>query len=87
MGLLILAVMSRASLGHTGRTLQAGSGLTLAYALVFIGALVRVLTSVGLLEGIWPIHLSAALWAGGFVLFAALYFPILTRPRLDDPSL
>lgn len=87
MGLLILAVMSRASLGHTGRTLQAGPGLTLAYALVFIGALVRVLTSVGLLEGIWPIHLSAALWAGGFVLFAALYFPILTRPRLDDPSL
>lgn len=87
MGLLILAVMSRASLGHTGRTLQAGPGLTLAYALVFMGALVRVLTSVGLLEGIWSIHLSAALWAGGFVLFAALYFPILTRPRLDDPSL
>ncbi|MDZ4308141.1 NnrS family protein [Allopontixanthobacter sp.] len=87
MGLLILAVMSRASLGHTGRALQAGRGLTLAYALVFIGALVRVLTSIGLLEGIWPIHLSAALWAGGFALFAALYFPILTRPRLDDPSL
>ncbi len=87
MGLLILAVMSRASLGHTGRPLKAGTGLALAYALVFAGALVRVLSAVAMLEGMWPIHLSAALWAGGFALFAVLYFPILTRPRLDDPTL
>ena len=87
MGLLILAVMSRASLGHTGRTLRAGPALASAYALVFVGALVRVLASVGLFAGIWPIHLSAALWAGGFLLFALLYFPILTQPRIDDPTL
>lgn len=87
MGLLILAVMSRASLGHTGRTLRAGPALASAYALVFVGALVRVLASVGLFAGVWPIHLSAALWAGGFLLFALLYFPILTRPRIDDPTL
>ena len=87
MGLLILAVMSRASLGHTGRPLKAGPGLTLAYGLVFAGALLRVLTAIGLFGGIWPIHLSAALWAGGFALFALLYLPILTRPRHDDPTL
>lgn len=87
MGLLILAVMSRASLGHTGRTLRAGPALASAYALVFVGALVRVLASVGLFAGVWPIHLSAALWAGGFLLFALLYFPILTQPRIDDPTL
>ncbi len=87
MGLLILAVMSRASLGHTGRTLRAGPALASAYALVFVGALVRVLASVGLFAGVWPIHLSAALWAGGFILFALLYFPILTQPRIDDPTL
>ena len=87
MGLLILAVMSRASLGHTGRTLRAGPALASAYALVFVGALVRLLTSIGVLNGLWPIHLSAALWAGGFLLFAVLYLPILTRPRIDDPRL
>ena len=87
MGLLILAVMSRASLGHTGRTLRAGPALASAYALVFVGALVRVFASVGLFAGLWPIHLSAALWAGGFLLFALLYFPILTQPRIDDPTL
>lgn len=87
MGLLIIAVMSRASLGHTGRTLRAGPALASAYALVFVGALVRVLTSIGVLNGLWPIHLSAALWAGGFVLFAVLYLPILTRPKIDDPTL
>ena len=87
MGLLILAVMSRASLGHTGRTLRASPALTFAYCLVLAGGLVRVLTSIGWLVGLWPIHLSAALWAGGFLLFAVLYFPILTRPRIDDPSL
>ncbi|MDT0576059.1 NnrS family protein [Croceicoccus sp. F390] len=87
MGLIILAVMSRASLGHTGRPLKAGLGLTLAYLLVFAGAVVRVLTAVERLEGIWSIHLSATLWAGGFALFVLLYFPILTRPRLDDPAL
>ena len=87
MGLLILAVMSRASLGHTGRTLRAGPALAVAYALVFVGALMRVLASVGLFAGVWPIHLSAALWAGGFLLFALLYFPILTQPRIDDPTL
>lgn len=87
MGLLILAVMSRASLGHTGRTLRAGPALASAYALVFVGALVRVFASVDLFAGLWPIHLSAALWAGGFLLFALLYFPILTQPRIDDPTL
>lgn len=87
MGLLILAVMSRASLGHTGRTLRAGPALASAYTLVFVGALVRVFASVGLFAGLWPIHLSAALWAGGFLLFALLYFPILTQPRIDDPTL
>lgn len=87
MGLLILAVMSRASLGHTGRTLRAGPALASAYTLVFVGALVRVFASVGLFAGLWPIHLSAALWAGGFLLFALLYFPILTQPRIDDSTL
>ena len=87
MGLLILAVMSRASLGHTGRTLRAGPALATAYALVFAGALVRVSASIGVLDGLWPIHLSAALWAGGFLLFAVHYLPILTRPRIDDPTL
>ena len=85
-GLLVIAVMSRASLGHTGRPLKAGAPLTLAYGLVFAGAAVRVLAASGAWTGIAPIYAAAGLWAGGFGLFALLYWPILTRPRLDDPN-
>ena len=85
-GLLILAVMSRASLGHTGRPLAAGRWLTLAYVLVLAGAAVRVATALGWLGGMMPLHLAATLWAGGFALFAWLYWPILTRAHIGDPS-
>lgn len=85
-GLLILAVMSRASLGHTGRPLAAGPMLTAAYALVLVGAVVRVIAAAGYWAGIAPIHMSATLWAGGFALFLVLYWPILTRAHITDPA-
>ncbi|WP_209424893.1 NnrS family protein [Pararhodobacter sp. SW119] len=81
-GLMTLGVMTRASLGHAGLPLSAGRGVIVLYALV-IGAVVTRLIA-GFLPGAgWLLHLSAALWIGGFAGFAALYWPILTRPRAD----
>jgi uncharacterized protein involved in response to NO len=83
-GTMVLAVMSRASLGHTGRKLEAGTPITLAYALVAMGALLRVLATVitdSTAEAMIP--LSGALWAGGYALFCIVYTPILIRPRAD----
>lgn len=80
-GTMVLAVMSRAALGHTGRALVAGKGAVAAYALVTIGAVGRVASAaLGLPSLIIP---SGVAWAAGFLLFAAAYAPILLRARPD----
>ena len=75
-GGMTLAVMMRASLGHTGRALQAGADLTLAFACVALAALVRVAAPLPL--GLW---IAAALWTAGFGLFIWRFAPVLTRPN------
>ncbi|WP_417820048.1 NnrS family protein [Terasakiella sp.] len=77
-GMLILAVASRAALGHSGRPLKA-SGLTVAaYVIVTAATFVRVIE----LNSNWVIA-SGLLWVIGYGLFAAVYAPILIRPRID----
>jgi len=83
-GTMVLAVMSRASLGHTGRPLVASRGLVVAYALVVTGALVR--TAAPLFAPTAqpsPLLVSGALWAGGYLLFTLLFLPVLLGPRVD----
>ncbi len=81
-GTMTLAVMTRASLGHTGREIVAGRAMIAAYAAVTIGATFRVAAPVA--EDWYP-HLlvcGAALWSGAFLLFAICYAPILWSRRL-----
>lgn len=82
-GGMTLAVMMRASLGHTGRDLQAGRALTLAFACVAVAALVRVALPVP--GGVWG---AAALWTVGFGLFVWRFVPVLTRsnPARRQPN-
>lgn len=77
-GIMILAVASRAALGHSGRPLATPRLTVAAYGLVIAGGLVRVLfpAGAGLLFG-------GLLWSLGYALFAFDYWPILTRPRID----
>lgn len=78
---MTLAVMSRAILGHTGRSVTAGPGLTAVFALITLAAAAR------LLAVLWPasyealLYVSAAAWIGAFALFLALCGPILLRPK------
>lgn len=72
-GGMTLAVMMRASLGHTGRALQAGPALTLAFACVSGAAVVRVAAPTDL--GLWT---AAALWSFGFGIFVWRFAPILS---------
>ena len=81
-GTMTLAVMTRASLGHTGRELSASVGTQAVYALVVAGALARICASI---EPDWSAPLllvSGVLWAAAFGGFAVLYGPVLCRPRL-----
>lgn len=81
---MILAVMTRASLGHTGRPLIVDPAIVLAYLLLTAAALVRVF-GLAVLRLAYPqvILFSAALWTGAFALFTSIYGPMLLAPRAD----
>lgn len=83
MATMILAVMTRASLGHTGRELKANAATIVIYLLVTIGALLRVAASIGLDYSI-GIHLAGLAWGGALLLFLVAYAPVLWRPRLGE---
>lgn len=81
---MILAVMTRASLGHTGRALIVDPVIALAYLLLTAAALVRVF-GLAVLPLPYPaiIVLAALLWTAAFGLFVAIYAPMLLSPRVD----
>jgi uncharacterized protein involved in response to NO len=80
-GIMTLAVMSRASLGHTGRDLVASPGLQTVYALATIAAVTRVCAVVHPQWGDTLLPVAALAWAGAFLGFAALYVPLLCLPK------
>lgn len=81
---MILAVMTRASLGHTGRSLVVDPVIALAYLLLTTAALVRVF-GLAVLPIAYPevILVAAFLWTAAFVLFTWIYAPMLLAPRAD----
>ena len=80
-GTMTLAVMTRASLGHTGRPLVAGSGTQAIYALVTLAALLRVLSPLTGAQMMLMLWAAGASWSAAFGLFAILYGRVLTQPR------
>ncbi|MEE8125565.1 MAG: NnrS family protein [Nitrospirales bacterium] len=83
-GVMTLAVMTRASLGHTGRIKHAGPMTVLIYILVNLGALLRVFGSYTDLPTNIVLSLATVSWSGAYILFAVVYGPILSRPSLDE---
>jgi len=81
-GLMILSMMSRVSLGHTGRLLQPKPVITVAFILMVLATITRsVLPSLGYFsQAIW---ISALLWLLAFTIFICVYFPVLTKARLN----
>lgn len=81
-GVMTLAVMTRASRGHTGRPRASDLATTAIYALVLAAAAVRV--AAPFLPELTPalLGISAALWVLAFGGFAAVYGPMLVRKSL-----
>jgi uncharacterized protein involved in response to NO len=73
---MTLAVMTRASLGHTGRERIAGLATTLVFVLVHVGAALRVLAAI-LSNEPRLLGVSAILWSAAFGVFALAYTPVL----------
>jgi uncharacterized protein involved in response to NO len=83
-GTLTLGMMSRVSLGHTGRTLKVSNAIAIAFVLINITALIRVLIPLALPNGYDTlIYASTLTWLAAFALFMFVNAPILTRPRID----
>jgi uncharacterized protein involved in response to NO len=81
-GTMTLAVMTRASLGHTGRDILADNWTLAIYAAVTIGALMRVVAAVGGAHQLTVLAAGGLVWSLAFALFVIRYGPILTRPRI-----
>lgn len=82
-GTMILAVMSRVSLGHTGRNLHADFTTSIAYASVTFAAVTRIAAAFLPSCYLSLITVSGVLWIAGFLIFAAHYGPMLVSPRVD----
>lgn len=83
-GGMIIGMVTRTALGHTGRPLRAGRSEVASYVLVALAALVRTfvpLVAPG--QTLAAVTLSAVMWSAAFGLYAVTYWPVLTRPRLD----
>jgi uncharacterized protein involved in response to NO len=79
-GLMTLAVMTRASRGHSGRALTAPLSTVLVYLAVGAASILRI--TAALVPEVAPTALSASavLWVGGYVGFAVAYYAILILP-------
>jgi uncharacterized protein involved in response to NO len=87
MGAMTLAVMTRASLGHTGRPRHADRFTVMIYLLVNVGALLRMFSPHSerpTALTYTTLGLSALCWSGAYVLFALHYGRYLIRPSLDE---
>jgi uncharacterized protein involved in response to NO len=71
-------------LGHTGRPRHAGPLPVFIYALVTLGALLRVVGPSTGLPADLVLELAGVGWSSAYLLFAVVYGPFLLRPRLDE---
>ena len=83
-GSVTIGMMTRTAKGHTGRPLVATRAEVVAYALVEAAAVIRVFGGLVLPSHyVGTVVVSGLCFAAAFALYAILYWPILTRPRLD----
>jgi uncharacterized protein involved in response to NO len=83
MGLMILAMISRVSLGHTGRPLKVGRWITLGFVAIATATLVRVFAPLLSHQlNTWYI-VGSICWVFAYTTFVLVYWPVLTKPRAD----
>jgi uncharacterized protein involved in response to NO len=88
-GTMTLAVMSRATLGHTGQPLTASRATQAIYAAIIVAAVSRICAVIEPAHSEPLLHLAAFAWAAAFFGFAISYGPLLAgaRRRKSEPKL
>jgi len=84
-GAMILSMMARVSLGHTGRALNPHKIMSLAFLLIIVAGLLRSL-GVWLASEIDLLSLAAIGWILAYLIFALAYWPVLSRARIDGKA-
>ena len=83
-GGMTIGMMTRTARGHTGRPLVADGAEVIAYWLVQLAAIVRVMLPLAVpVAYFWAVVASGVLWSLAFALYFVRYWPILTGPRID----
>lgn len=82
-GTLIIGVMTRVGLGHTGRPLRLPPLVIGLYGAILLAAVIRILTALQWFDYRLGLMLAATGWIIAFAGFSVLYWPILSRPRPD----
>jgi uncharacterized protein involved in response to NO len=77
-GGMILSMICRVSLGHTGRLLKVNRWIAWALAMIFVAMLIRLVFSM-FGQSLWAWNISATIWIACYAIFLKVYFPILTR--------
>ena len=85
-GTMTVAVMTRASLGHTGQALSAGPLTEAVYIAVVLAALLRIGAAFATEAAVAFIETAGTAWVAAFWLFAIGYGPSLSRPRRTGPQ-
>tara|TARA_R110001583_G_scaffold21088_4_gene80275 strand:- start:7520 stop:8713 length:1194 start_codon:yes stop_codon:yes gene_type:complete len=81
MGTMILSMISRVSLGHTGRNIVVGKVMTIAFIAIILAFFTRVFGSYFIGNYSQVIAAAVGFWVIAYGCFVVLYFPILTKPR------
>ncbi len=82
-GTMTLAMMTRTTLGHTGRELRASVGTQAIYLAVVVATGARVAMALTPTYALSLMHLAAFAWIVAFLGFVMLYGPMLIRSRAD----
>lgn len=82
-GSLTLGMMSRVSLGHTGRMIAASKRTALAFSAMVVAGSLRVVAPLALAVYTPLLVVAATFWVLAFALFLSEYVPLLARPRED----
>ncbi len=81
-GGMTLAMMTRATLGHTGRAREADRATTLVYVAANLAAVLRVAAAFAVAQREPLLIAAGSLWVLAFAAFVLRYGPMLVRPRL-----
>lgn len=80
---MVIGMMTRTALGHTGRPLKAGHGETAMYVLAQMAVLARFAAAAVPALRLPCLVLASACWSACFLAYLAVYLPLLTAPRPD----